>query len=237
MKHFLAPLALAAAASISTGVQAADALTDAMQAAYVPYRTALFRTSGKSQPEAQQAMTQTQQAWKAIVEQFGSRAPAPYDRDKTFADSLAKVAAVYDKAALQVRDNQLTAAHETLEAARDLMADLRRRNQVQVFSDHMNAYHAQMEHVLIDGPKLLAEAQGPARLLAWVGALDYLSQRLQAEAPAELTQNPEFVQGAKDVAASVAAMQAALVNADAAAARDAMAKLKQPYSKLFLKFG
>ena len=138
---------------------AADAVTDAMQAAYGPYRVALFKTNSNSQAEAQQAMTQAQQSWGKLAAQFGSKPPAPYDRDTAFGASVADVSKVYTKATEQVTANQLTAAHETLEAARDIMAQLRRRNQVVVYSDHMNAYHSEMEHVLIDGGKNASIAQ------------------------------------------------------------------------------
>ena len=89
--------------------------------------------------------------------------------------------AFYDTAAAQIRDGKLPAAHETLEAARDLMADLRRRNQVVVFSDHMNAYHAEMEHLLNDGPKLLGTPDGLPQLMAQAGVVDYLARRRPAE--------------------------------------------------------
>jgi hypothetical protein len=50
----------AAGCLLSLPVVAADPFTDALQAAYAPYRAALFRTSGKSQPEAGQATIQAQ---------------------------------------------------------------------------------------------------------------------------------------------------------------------------------
>jgi hypothetical protein len=84
--------------------------------------------------------------------------------------------------------------HETLETMRDLLADLRRRNQVIVYSDHMNACPAEMEHVLGEGPKLLAQPQGAMELLARTGALDYLAGRLQSDAPQALRAYREFVQ-------------------------------------------
>jgi site-specific recombinase len=117
------------------------------------------------------------------------------------------------------------------------MSDLRRRNGVVVFSDHMNAYHAQMEHVLIDGPAQLATPQGAMALLAQVGALDYLAARLRSEAPAALLANPDFVALQQQVQASVAAVRDALVRQDPAAAKAAMDKVKKPYSQMFLKFG
>lgn len=216
---------------------AADAITDAMQAAYGPYRVALFKTNSNSQAEAQQAMTQAQQAWGKLATQFGSKPPAPYDRDAAFGTSLADVSKVYAKAAEQVLANQLTTAHETLEAARDIMAQLRRRNQVIVYSDHMNAYHSEMEHVLNDGSKTLALPNGMQQLTAQVGALAYLSKKLGTEAPASYSSNAEFVELLKAVDKSVADLQSALLAQNASAVKEAIEKIKTPYSKLFLKFG
>lgn len=216
---------------------AGDAVTDAVQSAYGPYRTALFRTNSNSQPEAAQAIAQAQQAWKSVSDRFGANPPVPYDRDPQFSRTLAQVAAVYAKAATEVAAGKLAPAHETLEDARDLIAAMRQRNGVVVFSDHMNAYHAQMEHVLMQGPKQLASAQGMPELVGQLGVLDYLARQLRAQAPESLRQNAEFDTLLKDVEASVSAAYKAGLAQDANALKGAIGKLKVPYSKLFLKFG
>lgn len=216
---------------------AADAITDAMQAAYVPYRAALFRTNSKAQAESEQAIAAARAQWRALAERHGARPSAPYDRDAAFAATLKQVDEVYAKAEAQIAARQLPEAHETLEKARDLLSDLRRRNNVVVFSDHMNAYHEQMEHVLIDGPKVLAQPGGLLELAAQAGTLDYLARRLRSEAPAALAQDAEFKGLADAVEASVRALRAAIGRQDEAAVRDAIGKLKGPYSRLFLKFG
>jgi hypothetical protein len=217
--------------------RAADVVTDAMQAAYAPYRAALFRTNGKSQPEAMQAIEQARQAWAGVVERHARRPGPPYDRDADFARTLADVAAVYDKAARETEAGRLAEAHETLEQARDLLAALRQRNGVVVFSDPMNAYHAEMEQLLVDGPKLLEAPRGLAELTARAGALDYLARQLRAQAPASLRANAEFEALLKDVEASVQAVKAAALAGDAAALKAAIGKVKPSYSRLFLKFG
>ena len=198
---------------------------------------ALFRTNSNAQAESLQALAQTQQAWAKLVAQYSGKPPAPYDRDPAFASSLAAVSKVYAIAMEQVTANQLTAAHETLEKARDVMADMRRRNQVIVFSDHMNAYHSEMENVLINGPKILVQANGMQQLTAMVGALDFLARKLTSEAPADYTRNEEFTETARAVEKSVADLQTALFLQDMAGVKSALPKIKAPYSKFFLKFG
>lgn len=222
---------------LSTATWAADPFTEAMQEAYAPYRVALFKTNAKVQSEAQTAVTQALDVWSALRTRYASQAPAPYDRDPQFAPTLEKVDAVYRKAQSEVQANQLPAAHETLEEARDLMAELRKRNNVVVFSDAMNAYHAQMEHVLGDGPAVLASTGTRAPLVASVGALHYLAQQLVSNTPASLASNTEFQQALQTVLGSVNALQKALWAQDDGAAKEALSKLKAPYSKFFLKFG
>ena len=233
-KPFVLSLCLISAASVAV---AADPVTSAMQKTYAPYRVALFKTNNKAQEDSRQAVIQAQQGWARIASEFGTNPPAPYAGDPGFAASLAGVNKAYAKALEQIEQNQLVDAHETLEEVRDIMADMRRRNQVVVFSDHMNAYHAEMEHFLNDGEKMIAAPNDMLELTAKAGALDYLAGRLKSEAPASLLKNEEFVGLLTAVEKSVAELKAALFAQDAAKVKEAIGKLKGPYSKMFIKFG
>lgn len=216
---------------------AADPVTEAMQAANAPYRMALFKTNGQSQSESLQALQQAQAAWDKLAQQFGAKVPAPYDRDDAFGTSVTAVSKVYAKALVEINAGDLKGAHNTLEEARDIMSDMRKRNQVVVFSDHMNAYHEVMEHVMNDGAAMLAKPQGMQQLALQVGALRYTADRLRTQASASLLQNAEFSAMLQAVQQSVAQLEAAVLNQDGVAAKDAIGKLKGPYSKLFAKFG
>lgn len=229
----LAAIGLCLAAS----VMAADPVTDAMTAAYASYRVALFRTNSLAQAESEQAIAQARQSWQALTDQFASRPAAPYDRDARFADSLSQVAAVYNAAELQIKGRNLTQAHETLEKARDLMAELRRRNGVITYSDHMNAYHGVMEHVLSDAPRRMGEPQGMLQLMASVGTLEFLAERLRTEAPASVAADPAFAPALQAVETSLLALRQAVLQQNATLVREALDKIKKPYSQLFLKFG
>ena len=80
-------------------------------------------------------------------------------------------------------------------------------------------------------------AQGPMLLMARVGTLDYLASRLRSDAPAALLQDADFASHLKAVETSVAMLRAAVLGGDAAAMREALGKLKGPYSRMFLKYG
>lgn len=230
-------ISLAVVLSLGALAHAADPVTDLMQAANAPYRMALYKTNGKSQEEAQQAVVQAQQAWNKLSSQVGAKPAAPYDRDPVFGASVAEVSKVYDQALKEASAGQLGTAHNTLERVRDVMADMRQRNNVVVFSDHMNAYHSQMEVIMIHGNETLAQPKGMLLLTAQTGALSYLAKQLEVQAAAELKQNAEFAGLLKAVNQSVSNLEAALLNQDLGAVKDAMGKLKGPYSKLFAKFG
>jgi hypothetical protein len=228
---------LAIISLLALPAQAADVVTDAMQTAYGPYRMALFKTNSNSQAEARMALDQARQSWTQLTARFGSKPPAPYDRDLSFGSSLAEISKVFSRATEQVAANQLSAAHETLEAARDILSVLRQRNHVIVYSDHMNAYHSEMEHLLIDGPKMLAQVDGMQKLTASVGVLSYLSKKLKTEAPFAYASDGEFNELLRAVGTSVADLEGAVLAQNAVAVKEAMTKLKAPYGKLFLKFG
>ena len=236
MKPRLSSIVLALALA-TVPAWAADAFTDAVQAAYVPYRAALFRTNSKAQAESEQAVAAARAQFRAIGQRYAAAPPVPYDRDPEFAATLKKVDEVLAKAEAEVRDQQLAKAHETLEEVRDLLGELRRRSGVIVYSDHMNAYHEVMEHMLEDAPKLIGQSGGMLTLAGQVGALDYLARRLKSEAPAALARDAEFGPLVEAVLVSVKNLREAVVQQDAAAVRDALGKVKSPYSGLFLKFG
>ena len=216
---------------------AADPLTDAMQKAYVPYRVVLSRTNTKMQDESRQAIAQVQQSWNQITAQFGANPPAPYDRDPTIAASMAEVSGVYAKAAEEIDKNLLAEAHETLERARRVMAEMRHRNNVVVYSDHAIAYLAQRDWVLNDGLKVIDEPNGLLRLSAQVGVLDYMAGKLKSEAPAEYANNEVFATMLKAVDKSVNDLKAALLSQDAVKIKEAINNIKLPYGKLFINFG
>jgi len=230
-------LSLLALLSIASPVPAADPVTEAIQQAYAPYREALYKTNGQSQAEALAALDRARQQWQALVAAYAGKPSQPYARDPQFAASLQAVGRVYDEARAKIDAHQLGEAHHALEAARDILADLRHRNGIVVYSDHMNAYHSQMEHVLDSSARLLEEKQGQLKLMSEVGVLAFLARRLDAEASAELKANGQFVTLLKAVGEAVSRLEAAVLTGDAQEIRASLQGLKKPYSKLFVQFG
>lgn len=218
-------------------VQAADAMTDALQAVNAHYRSALYQTNMGSPAQALDAVLAAQTAWDAFVRGPASHPNPPYDRDVALPRTIQAVNGVFEQAVAQGRAGQAKEAHTTLEAVREHWADLRARNNVIVFSDHMNAYHAQMEHVMVEGEGFLSETNGWAKFNAQAGVLAYLAEGLKGHAPQSLQSDADFQKLLTAVEHSVHAVVDAGQRADTAAVRKAIAALKGPYSKLFARFG
>lgn len=230
-------LAAMLASACSVSAWAADPVTDAIQKAYGPYRAALFKTNAGQAGESVEALKQAQAAWAQVAQLVKSQPTVPYANDALMAKTLTGVDGYYATAAQQVAAGKLPDAHATLEGVRDLLSELRRQNQVIVYSDHMNAYHAQMEHLLEEGPKWLKAGDGMPRLAAQAGVLSYLAGRLASEAPAAAQASPEFKELLGAVTRSVEALNAAVAAGDKAQVEKALGQVKAPYSKLFIKFG
>ncbi|MBL8389214.1 MAG: hypothetical protein JNK17_13465 [Hydrogenophaga sp.] len=237
LKRPFALLSAAVASACSFPVWAADPVTEAIQSAYAPYRVALFKTNAGQPGESAEALKQAQSAWDQVSRLVKSQPTVPYANDALMARTLAGVDASYATASQQVASGQLPQAHATLEGVRDLLSELRRQNQVIVYSDHMNAYHAQMEHLLDEGPKWLKAGDGMPQLAAQAGVLSYLATKLASEAPASVQASPEFKALLGGVMRSVEALNAALMAGDKAQIEKAIGQVKAPYSKLFIKFG
>lgn len=237
LRHSFSLLAVAAASTLSVTAWAADPVTDAIQKAYAPYRAALFKTNSGQAAESAEALKQAQQAWTQVAQLVKSQPTVPYANDALMAKTIAGVEGHYATAAQQVGAGKLSEAHETLEAVRDLLSDLRRQNQVIVYSDHMNAYHAAMEHLLDEGPKWLKAGDGVSRIASQAGVLAYLAGKLASEAPAAVQASAEFKELLGAVTRSVDALNAAVASGDKAQIEKAIGQVKVPYSKLFIKFG
>ena len=113
-----------------------------------------------------------------------------------------------------------------------MLADLRRRNSVISYSDHVNEYHAHMEHVL-----RARYAGDRNRLSADAGVLAYLAKRLETDVPAACRQNTDFKKVLNGLKASVSEFVKAVAISDMSAIGAARKRFKKPYAMLFVRWG
>jgi hypothetical protein len=207
-----------------------------LRAAYAPYRNALFQTNKKDKAASEGALNKFFSDWTALTARWGKEPPPQYLDDAKFVATLAEVTSVAEKARAALSKGDLANTHEILEGIRDLLGDLRSRNGIITFSDRMNAYHEAMEHILA---KTYGgyDTNGLGELREDAAVLAYLFRRLETHAPAYFTGGNEFSQALGGVKVSVENLLSAARSSDPGAVRQAVQKLKQPYSVLFLKFG
>lgn len=232
---------LASALALSLGVSPvlAGPVTDfeaAYDTAYARYRTALFATNAGDAARSVAVLGQLDTAWSALMAQYRSSPPPQYEDDPMWDGTLAEVTAILDRATTQATAGDLPAAHDTLEAVREALGALHARNNVETFSDRMNAYHAEMEAVLALDLSAL-DATLRQSLLEHAAVLAYLATDVLAAPPAAAAASPDYAGLAAAMQTSVDQFIAAARSGDDAALRSAVAGLKAPYSRLFLQFG
>ncbi len=201
---------------------------------YASYRMALFATNTGDAEKSKHAISELGTRWDKLVSENGSTPPPQYADDPAWGTTLSEVSDAIANARQLTEEGKLPHAHEVLEHVRDSIGDLHARNDIVLFSDRMNAYHASMEQV-IGIP--VADAAGRQHLLEQSAVLAYLTEDMLKAPPVEARGNPEFDKLAEAVRASVSALQTAARSGDEGAIKAAVSGLKMPYSKLFVKFG
>lgn len=227
----LLPLLAAAPVAEATTMRQAEA---AIAAAYAEYRTALFRSNQNDRPGTEAAIDAFAAAWARLAEAWRSAPPPQYAEDPGFPATVAAVARIAAEARARAATD-VAAAHEILEQIRDELGALRARNGVVVFSDHVNAYHEAMEHVVTHRYGGL-DAEGMQALRDDAAVLLHLARRMGENRPAA-ADPAAFEALFAPVRASAEALLAAVRAGDREAIARARAALKPPFSRLFLRFG
>jgi len=204
----------------------------ALRQTYGQYRVALFATNANKSEEAAKSVVAFLKGWSELA---ARGVPPQYEDDPGYAGAMAEVANTARTAESEIVAGKLTAAHETLETIRDVIGHLHQRNGVIGFSDHMNAFHEVMEHVLGQAAHLQEPATLP-KLRNDMAVLSYLARQL-ATPPADAGGGEAYGNLYKALQDSIATVQAALDKGDQDNLKKAISGLKPPYARLFLQFG
>ena len=114
---------------------------------------------------------------------------------------------------------------------------VRHRNNVITYSDHMNAYHAQMEELLEMNKEHADKPDFLDLVTMKTGVILYLSHQLETEADETQLANPEFNKLLMQQKQAVSSLKDAVLKQNINDIKAAINKLKPAYSKLFVKFG
>lgn len=233
-------LSVALLALLMSGAVSAGPVSEfeaAFSDAYASYRTALFATNSGDAAKSQLALQAFDDKWAALMSSHAASPPPQYADDPLWSQTLMDVDKSLEQARSDAAGGQLPASHEALEAVRDTIGALHARNGIETFSDRMNAYHAEMEHVLALDMSQFDPAMA-LTLLERAAVLYYLQDDVLLAPPVGVDpNNPEYVTLASAFKTSVDQFLAAARSDDADALRKAVGGLKVPYSKFFLMFG
>lgn len=222
---------LAAAPAVAGPFRAAE---DEMRVVYADYRAALFRTNQNDTAGSRETIAAFRAKWSALATAWTRQAPPQYGDDAALGATLAEVAETAAEASTLVEAGRLADAHEVLERIRDQLAAMRRRNGVASFSDPVNAYHEQMEKLVV-GSYGGFSAEGLVLLRGDLAVLEHLATDLARPGP---WNRPAAVDPALlPIRASIAAVKAALAEPDREALQRAIKGLKPPFARMFLQFG
>jgi hypothetical protein len=210
--------------------------------AYGVYRQALVATGvGKKDKgavdSAIKAVNELERQWSSFAGQY-KKPPAHFAEEKAWEPTLAKVRALISKGSEAAKRASLDDSHDALEEIRVILGDLRRRNNVIIFSDHVNAYHEQMDEIIgadyaVDG----FDAAQRLELIEQLAVLVFLAEAMERNAPPEYSSNPEFVTLLESVFSSIDKVRQSIEENDKRHIINAIAGLKSPFAKLFIKFG
>lgn len=209
-----------------------------VQKAYSFYRVALFQTNKNNVAKSQEATAQFLKGWKEIITTFSNNPPEVFSTDPEWNATLDTISTIASNSQEQIKGEELKKAHETLEGIRDELSDLRKRNGVIVFSDHINGYHGVMEELLSTGysaDKIGAEAI--VDIEKQLAVLDYLAANIKENAPKNYRDNKKYQQLEQNLFASLDLLKKALAENTPEKISKAIKALKPAYAKLFLNFG
>lgn len=222
-------------------VQASDLgdFNDAVADAYDHYRAAAFYFRTGNSAVAKDELTAMQDAWAEIAARFADSPPDAFTDDPHFADVLDEVSDRVQQAIEAADVGATTVGADALAPIRALLSDLRRRNGVVVFSDHVNALNQQMERLwryrhnppALDDPAEVDAVVGEAAVYA------YLLQRLREGAPQEVKERADFQRLMEGTGESVARIPVALREGDEETFINTLRELISFDRMLFLRFG
>lgn len=140
-KKVLAVLALVLTglSPIKAGATETNAFHSVQAEAYAHYRQALFYARRENAMSAAFELEELRDKWANLMVQFASDPPTLYSADPKWRDTLEGIAKRIDFALATAVEGDAKQTHEQLKPVRVILSDLRRRNNVVTFSDHIDA--------------------------------------------------------------------------------------------------
>ena len=205
------------------------------------YKTALVSTNQKDTEKATKSAVELAKYWKDLSDLYSATAPQVFATDNAWSGDLAQIVKTVNTAKDAIAKGDLAAGHAALEPVREILLQVRTRNNAQVFGDRLTIFHAAMEVVTTPATDKTADTLSDADIAAIQAATGKMAATWQPIAlpPAGLTaeQTTAYQGLAQAQTANLAALDKALAAGDKAGIVKAAGDIKATFTKLFVQFG
>jgi hypothetical protein len=205
------------------------------------YKTALVSSNQKDTEKATKSVTELAKYWKDVSDLYGRSAPQVFAKDTGWSADLARIIKTVNTAKDAIAKGDLAAGHAAMEPVREILLQVRTRNNAQVFGDKLTIFHAAMEAVTTPPTGKTVDTLSDADIAAVKAATAKMAETWQpiATPPSGLTaeQTTAYQGLAQAQAANLAALDKALTTGDKAGIVQAAGDIKATFTKLFVQFG
>lgn len=211
----------------------------AQSEAYADYREAAFYTRTGNIPVAGLALDEFIVKWAALVERYEDNPPPAYAGDEEWKSLLNEILE-RSRTGLDALDaGDTDGAAEAINPIREMLRELRRRNDVVTFSDHVDALTEAMD-VMARYRREIRKLDNPediARIAEQADAVEAGFATLEQEAPPEVADDPEFKRLITGAAESMGRLREGLKLRNARLFRIGSGELRSYERIMFLRFG
>jgi hypothetical protein len=215
------------------------AFNDAFADAWAHYRQAVFYGRSGNVGVAALELDDFVAKWSVLAARFGDNPPDAFAEDLSWKSTLDSIGAIARQGLGQLDGGDVEGANKTLAPVRGIVGDLRRRNSVRVYSDHVDELSAAMDILAVyrREVKELGEPDARARVTKQAAIVAYLFDKCDARAPTAVRVDPEFrrlIDGARE---SMSKLWLSLGTGDIRLYRVGIGELRSYERILFLRFG
>jgi hypothetical protein len=207
--------------------------------AYAHYREAAFYARTGNAAVAGLALDEFIVKWTALVEAYADSPPADYAGDADWKNTLHDVLTRAETGLDALDADDPDAAKDAIGPIRGILGDLRRRNNVITYSDHVNALSAAMN--LLSRYRKEVKDLGDAKAVAMVreqaAIVEALFEKCRDQAAREVATDPEFKRLVDGAAESMGKLLKSLETGDILLYRIGIGELRSYERIMFLRFG
>ena len=207
--------------------------------AYAHYREAAFYTRTGNTAVAGLALDEFIVKWTALVEAYADNPPVDYAGDADWKNTLQDVLTRAETGLDALDADGPEAAMEAINPIRDILGDLRRRNNVVTYSDHVNALSAAMDVLARYRKEVkdLGDAATVAMVREQAAIVEALFEKCRDQAAREVATDPEFKRLVDGAAESMGKLLKSLETKDPLLYRIGIGELRSYERIMFLRFG